>query len=172
VKPISPVSRSGSAGFTLVELTVVIILIGVLAAVTAVKLTSYNAFDLHVAAERLRSDLAKAQLLAVANAAQVRLAKISDENGAQRYQVEECPGGSSCSVWPISTNPSTAQPFKVTLPAGIQLVTSTFYFNTWGIPTVSGGASASSAQALTLRRGAEQVTVNVRPVTGSSYVVR
>jgi MSHA pilin protein MshC len=152
----------------LVELTVVIVLIGILAAVTAVKLTSYNAFDLHVAAERLRSDLAKAQLLAVSNAAKVRFA---DTSSGYRVEQESCTADASC-TWQTLTNPSTAQPFEVALPGGTQLLASTLYFNTWGIPTVSGGASASSAQALTLSRGAETVTVNVRPITGASFVVR
>jgi prepilin-type N-terminal cleavage/methylation domain-containing protein len=168
VKPPAGRLHSLARGFTLVELVFVVILIGILAAVTTVKLGSYNAFDLHVAAERLRSDLAKAQLLAVSNAAKVRLF-----GGSSGYRVEQesCTADATCS-WQTLTNPSTAQPFEVVLPGGTQLSISSFYFNTWGIPTVSGGSSASSLQAFSLSRGAETVTVNVRPITGSSFVVR
>ena len=168
MKPALKSASSQEAGFTLVELVIVLSLVGVLAIVAVVKLGSYNSFDLHVAAERLRSDLAKAQLLAVSNSARVRLSP-----GTNGYSVEQenCSLDSTCS-WQVVINPSTTRPFQVVLPSGTQLSASTFYFNTWGIPSTVSGSAISSALTFVLSRAGADVSVNVRPVTGASFVVR
>lgn len=81
-------------GFTLVELILVLVVIGVLAAVVGPRFFDRAVFDERAAAEELRSGLRYAQKLAIASVCKVRLACFTDpDDGKYKYQLSRsCDG--------------------------------------------------------------------------------
>jgi prepilin-type N-terminal cleavage/methylation domain-containing protein len=152
-------------GFTIVEMAAVIVILGVLASVGVVSLGLLGRVELKVASEKLRSDLAKAQLIAVSESSRSRL--LVRSGSGYVVQKEACdPPVPSCSIWETVTNPSTAQPFVVGLKAGVFLAPSEIRFNSWGIPVDLGDAAVSNSVQFILTRKDLLSTVSVAPVTG------
>ena len=143
-------------GFTLIELVVVLVLLGIVAATVGVRLSGAGA-NLGAAADQLASDLRTVQSLA--------------QTRAQRHcvgftAVNDTVTNNNCATavnLPTSANP-------VTLPSGIGLASSNalLVFNSLGRPFTDAAATTPLAAeaVITLSAGADSMTVRVTPETG------
>jgi MSHA pilin protein MshC len=126
-----------SKGFTLVELIMVVVLIGIMAVSVVPKFVDTSAFSLAGGAGMAAADIRYAQELAMGTHASKSIVFTS---GNTYYTVD-------------SRNVNL--PSKVTISSG-----ATFTFNSLGEPTTGGGSS------VTLSAGAETKTITVESYTG------
>ncbi|HSH90772.1 MAG TPA: GspH/FimT family protein [Ramlibacter sp.] len=157
------VLQSRAAGFTLLELVIVIVVLGVLSAYAAMKSGSTASYTLLSQAETLASDIRHAQTIATTAGKSVRLTFTAGANGT--YSV----GCTASTAAPCNavlgdpmTNPATGVAFTVTLAKSVAMSVasgaSPLDFNSRGQP---GGA-------VTYRLTADTATkdVAVTAVTG------
>lgn len=147
VKPFGKGERivAASSGFSLIELVMIIVLIGIVMAVAVPKLQNTTDFSLEGSASMIVADIRHAQELAMATHDNKNVIFIL--NGAS-YAVET----ESDSVFRT-----------VNLPSGVTITSSdvTFTFNSLGEPIVGGGSSVTISAA-----GANSKTVIVGSYTG------
>ncbi len=135
---------AASSGFSLIELVMIIVLIGIVMAVAVPKLRNTNEFSLEGSASMIVADIRHAQELAMATHDNKNV--VFTLNGAS-YTVET----ESDSVFRT-----------VNLPSGVTITSAdvTFTFNPLGEPTVGGGSS------VTISAGGNSKTVTVGNYTG------
>jgi prepilin-type N-terminal cleavage/methylation domain-containing protein len=155
-------------GYSLVEVVAVILIVGVLSVVATVNLGRSGEFDLHVTSQKVRSDLSKAQLLAISSASKTRFL-LGD--GGYAVEQEICEPDTPCR-WELAFNPSTARPFAIGLPGGIAMSGATLQFNSWGVPTSTSGAPLAAAHEFSLFKGGSSLKVSITPTTGFPVVIR
>lgn len=109
------VHRSGSRGFTLIEMTVVIVLTAILAVVAMAKLTSVDSFEVSGFADAARSTVRFAQKVAVAQRTVV-IVIIDAGSGSLSVCYSNNPG---CAT-PV-TDPTTGQPMVLQAPDGASI---------------------------------------------------
>jgi hypothetical protein len=158
----------GEKGVSLVELITALLLSSILVAVGSVNLSKSGDFDLRVTSQKLRSNISKAQLLAVSSASRIRLLV-----GGGGYAVEQeiCETNLPCR-WELAFNPSTARPFTIGLPGGISMNGGTVQFNSWGVPTSAAGIPLAEALDFTLVKGNSSIKVSITPTTGFPVVIQ
>ncbi len=147
------------AGFTLTELVIAIVLVGVLAAVAAVR---WNAHDTTAPyqADLLARNVRHAQILAMTWGQRLRLTPT-----ASAYSVScVTPGAAPCDQSPV-IDPATGAAFSVALQNAATLSGAALEFDSFGRP-VSGGTPLSADQTLTVTAGSQSYTVTVRAVSG------
>lgn len=134
-------------GFTLVELVIVIVVLGVISAYAVMKSVSPAEFTLPSQAQKLASDIRHAQTLAYTSGNRMRLTITAGTNGT--YGVTCVTGSAPCNT-----------DFSVTLQKDVVLAgtPTTLDFTSLGQP--SAGAS------YTLTSGSSTVTVAVAALTG------
>ena len=144
------------AGFTLIEVVVVIVILGIISVYATPKSVSTAEITLPSQAQKLASDIRHAQVLATSWGKSLRLSIIAGKNGT--YSVSCVTSGSSpCNVSPV-VNPSGGS-FSVSLQKNVVLGgTSTVDFNSLGQP--------SAAATYTLTTGSSTITVSVAALTG------
>lgn len=107
-----------SRGFTLVELILVIVVIGILATVVGPRFFDRQVFDDRLYAEEVRAGLRHAQKLALAGGCRIRFSL--DGSGYQLLRDADCDGAGSTFA-PV-LDPYTGQaPYAGTPPAGTAL---------------------------------------------------
>lgn len=126
-------------GFTLVELVMTMVIVGILGAVVAPRFFSASVFQSRGYADQLKASLRYAQKLAIAQnrfvcvtfaANSVTLSQDATMPGSAHTQAA-CPGNSL-------TSPDGKKPYTVTAPGGVTLSGATsFYFDTLGKPSAS-----------------------------------
>jgi len=133
------VHRSGSRGFTLIELTVVIVLVAILSIVAMSRLTGVDSFQVQGFADSARSTVRFAQKLAVAQ----RLVVVVVVNvGAGTISV--CYTNPACAT-PV-TDPTTNQAMVVQAPSGASIVgPASISFDALGRATPGGAISVTGA---------------------------
>ncbi len=146
VKPLGKGARivTASSGFSLIELVMVIVLLGIVMAAVVPKLRNPTDFSLEGSASMIVADIRNAQELAMATHDDKNV--VFTLNGAS-YTVET----ESDSVFRT-----------VDLPSGVTITSAdvTFTFNPLGEPTVGGGSS------VTISSGVNSKTVTVGNYTG------
>jgi MSHA pilin protein MshC len=107
-EPIRPASR----GFTLIELTVVIIIVGILSVVAVAKLTGVDAFEVQGFFDSTKAAVRFAQKLAVAQRTNVVVV-------VNATSVSVCYTNPGCGS-PV-TDPTTGQAMTVSAPTGVSV---------------------------------------------------
>ena len=144
------------AGFTLIEVVVVIVILGIISVYATPKSVSTAEITLPSQAQKLASDIRHTQVLATSWGKSLRLSITTGSNGT--YSVSCVTSGSSpCDISPV-VNPSGGS-FSVSLQKNVVLGgTSTVDFNSLGQP--------SAAATYTLTTGSSTITVSVAALTG------
>lgn len=144
--------RRGQYGFTLLELVMVMIIIGVLAAVAAPR-WSLNDATVHAQAAQVARDIRHVQMLAMSQGRTLTFQSLG--NGYR------CTDAASA----VIIDPAAQQPFNVSLSDGVSLSAGSVSFDSLGRP-VSGGNPIASATAYTVAGAAQSASITIAPVTG------
>lgn len=155
--------RANTSGFTLLELVITMVFVGILAAVTVTRISALAQHSVTVQADVFRRDLSHIQLLATSNGSRLRLLVNS---GGTNYSVVTCTT-SACTTTATLTDPATGANFNVNLTDNVKLtpVSSTLDFDSLGRPQ-AGGSLITTARSFTLSGSGNCVDVSVRPITG------
>jgi MSHA pilin protein MshC len=139
-------------GVTLIELVMVLVIIGVLAAMAAPRLSITDS-SVHAQAAQIARDIRHAQLLAMA--------------GGETLTFQSLGGSYRCtdSTAAVITDPATQQPFNLTLVNSVALTAASVSFDSLGRP-VSAGALLAAAVTFTVSGGAQSAAISISPVTG------
>lgn len=150
-------NRRTCGGFTFVELVLVLIVVGVLAAVAAPRMIDRTAFQVHGSAIEVRTALRYAQKLAMAKNRDVCVTRTPAPNLTLSFSLTA--GGGGVCIPPV-LRPDGGGNYVVTPPAGITLTSSAavFRFNPQGQPTSNTGVLLNAVTTLTVG-GTVPVTV-------------
>jgi MSHA pilin protein MshC len=131
--------RSGGRGFTLIELTVVIVLVAILSIVAMSRLTGVDSFQVQGFADSARSTVRFAQKLAVAQ----RLVVVVVVN-AGAGSISVCYTNAACAT-PV-TDPTTGQAMVIQTPSGATITgPASISFDALGRATPGGTVSVTGA---------------------------
>ncbi|NJD36057.1 MAG: prepilin-type N-terminal cleavage/methylation domain-containing protein [Betaproteobacteria bacterium] len=154
-----------SAGFTLVELIITIIIMGILSAVVMANISARAQHSVTAQADEFRRNLSHLQLLAISQGLRLRL---SVNASGTNYTVVSCTTPACTSTNPV-IDPATGLNFSVDLIDGVTLAPASdnLDFDSLGRP-VSGAAllTGTPARSYTLSGSDRSVTVSVLPITG------
>ena len=139
-------------GFTLLELVMVIVIIGVLAAI-AVPRMSLTDSSVHAQAAQVARDIRHVQMLAMSQGRTLTFQSLGSS-----YRCVD-----STSV--IVTDPTTQQPFTYPLKNGVTLSVGTVNFDSLGRP-VTAATPIASAVSYTVTGSSQTAGLSITPITG------
>lgn len=154
------------SGFTLIELLLVLVLVGLLAAVALPFMPSAAVLQLSQQAVNLAADLRHAQALALTGGERLCFVSLAGAYRVSRYDA----GAAVCLAVPLP-DPASGQVFERSLPPGIAFEAAslgTLQFDTLGRPIDSAGVplEADPARHYVLRAGNASSSVTVQALTG------
>lgn len=135
-----------SRGFTLVELILMIVIIGILAAVVGPRFFQRSTFDERLYAEEVRAGLRHAQKLALAGGCRIRFSL--DATGYRVLRDTDCEGSGTTFV-PVLDPASGQTPYAGTPPAGTTLSAPlTIDFDALGRPSAAASVTLGAGHAV------------------------
>lgn len=158
--------RRIASGFSLIELVITMVILGVLSAVVFVNFGAKTQHGVIIQADEFRRNLSHIQLLAISQGVRLKLSVVSAGYSVCAASTTTCdPTNPNNAI----TDPATGDKFNVTLTdATFTVGTGLHYFDTLGRPVV--GASAATlvpgTTLFTLAGGGQSASVTVLPVTG------
>ncbi len=166
--------RPDQAGFTLVELVVVLVLAGILAVVVMPRMFATATFDSLGFYDQAQAGLRLAQKLAMA---QRHWVKVADSGGGITARLCAGVGGDGCAPNTSAcatavVDPATGQALSLVPPAGMAFshnaaYGTAFYFDCEGRPMAGAGTALTGAVQYTLAgAGATARLFSVEPETG------
>lgn len=165
-RPFSCPRAHPESGLTLIELLITIFLIGILGGFAAVRYAGRFDQSLAMQADRLRRNLAHAQILAISQSKRLKFTAATTQ-----YKVEEC-SNVACTTTTALTDPVKGTAFVVTLDNGaVMNNTGSFLIDNLGRPANSSGL-ISTSPAFTFQLGLNGRTrsVTLMPLTGFAQV--
>ena len=171
----SEIRNPKSRGFTIIELVMVIILIGILAAYAAPKLAYISSMKSSAFTGKLRADIQYAQNLAMTRGQRSRV----DFSVANQYTVQSSTT-STCSGFPTATDPATGGAYLVAINtgnyAGVTITPSMncLEYNSLGKPfncAGLGNVCAAVASGLTVTVNANAAAVGAITVSSQTGAV-
>lgn len=153
-----------AAGFTLVEMVVVMVLAAVLAAIVSTRWSATDATAPHQA-DLLARNIRHAQTLAMSWGQALR---VSSSSTGYTVSCVTATASAPCNSSPV-LDPATGRSFSETLANSVTLNSVTLDLDTLGRP-VSGASLLSANTVFTLTAGSETWSVTVRPITGFASV--
>jgi prepilin-type N-terminal cleavage/methylation domain-containing protein len=145
-KKIQEVVDRNEKGFTTIELIIVIVIAGIMAAVAIPKMGNVSTVDLYTTARQVKSDIRYAQQLAMSKYTNTT---ITFNGNADTYAIT----GNGISTTPKFLPPSSKSKFSATY---------TFTFNSSGVPNTGG--------TIVILSGADSEQVVVSSVTGRATI--
>ena len=145
------------AGFSLIEVVMVLVVVGILAAYAIPSITAPSSLTLHQQADALVRDLRHTQQLATAYRKRLRLVA----NGSDTYTVAcvtDTTAPCNAAVGGPMTDPATGQPYSVTTQNGVTVSSGIAEFTSFGQPTAAASFSLSG--------GGDTATVTVLATGG------
>lgn len=173
--------RAGQDGFTMVEMIMVMVLIGVLGAIAANRFFDRAAYDVPTAAEQARTMLRHAQKVAIARNApvyvhfepnRISLCHLDLPGGCVPEQMVTAPGGFASGDEATATHCGTADWYCLGKPAAIDVnldpAVAWLRFDGLGRPSRPGGAAGGVSLRFSAAgvAGGPVVTVAVTEETG------
>jgi MSHA pilin protein MshC len=153
-------------GFTLIELVITIIVVGILSAVVVPSMIAVTQHDATTAADELRRNISHVQLIAISQSQRLRL---SVNAAGTNYTVLSC-NNTACTSTTAVTDPATGAVFSVDLTNGVTFTfgaNSTLDFDSLGRPQSNGSLIATiPARTYTISGSGHSVSVSVMPITG------
>lgn len=155
------------AGYTLIELIVVMLVISILGATVMLRMSTASDRAAMTHADQLRRDFAHAQALALSWGVSLRFSIAADKK-SYSFICRATAVNTPCTVLntkPI--DPATGAEFSVTLAEGVLISpgAGTLDFDSMGRP-ISGSTLLSASNVYTVSGAAKTVTVTVQPITG------
>lgn len=153
-------------GFTLIELVITIIVLGILSAVVLTNINAKAQHSVTAQADEFRRNLSHLQLLAISQGGRLQLSV-----GSGGYSV--CTAATAtCDTASAINDPATGAPFSFALTDGAAFTsgTGTYYFDSLGRPVAAATGAALVTGTISFNLNgvgrATDVTVSVRPITG------
>lgn len=161
-------------GFTLLELVVVILVLGIVAVFAAVRWQAVDAYASTTHADQLARDIRHVQTLAISWGLPLRIS-VNAAGTAYSVLCVTGTGALPCAAaGDTVTDPVTGQPYTVSLlDTGVTVapVSSNTDFDHLGRPVTAGVlVAANPARTFTLSGGGNTATVVVAPITGFPQV--
>lgn len=149
-----PPGPSRARGFTLIELSMVVVILGLLSVVALPKLVQSTTLSLHAHGELLAAELRRVQWQATSG--KLTLCVVTTAT-----QLSVHPYASQCQLGEPVTDPLTLSAWVVSLPSALTLTDTAsalpLWFNSWGQPNRAGAwrlAAASSPASVVLELAA------------------
>lgn len=158
-------------GFTLVEFVIVIVVIGILAAVVVTNLGARAQHSVTTQADQFRRDLSRAQLLAISQGKRLKLTVTATSYSVCLASTATCDATGAMSDPTLDTpsgkfHVALEDPVRFTQGAG------TYYFDSLGRPITVAGALLTAAMSFGLNGAgrSNDATVAVLPITGFAQI--
>lgn len=146
--------QKGNMGVTLIEMILVVLLLGVMAAMATARWPSSADSTLGSQADLLAQNLRHLQTIAVQQGKTLTMDAISSGYSAKESTV-------------AINDPATNQTFSVILENGVTLSVASIDFDEMGRPETTGtGTLISTAQDFVLTGSTNTITVSVTPISG------
>jgi prepilin-type N-terminal cleavage/methylation domain-containing protein len=163
---IQQVKKIATAGFTIIELIMVIVIIGILAVVAMPRFDSFNEIKLHSAVKKVISDIRYTQQLAISRHTDYRVSFSGNTYDVRRVS-DSVYATSPFTRGNLTVNFNTDTQYKgITISNPNFAGTTGLRFNWQGNPMGSTGTNLATAGQVTFSYQGNSLTVSVEPGTG------
>ncbi len=157
-------SRRLPGGYSLLELTLVLVVLALGAGAVAPRIAGVADAGLNVQADRLRRDISRVQLMASSQGMRLRIVSAGSSYAISCIAPVSCAGN-------VMVDPETGEPFVIILERDVLFSSNgVLDFDGLGRP-VDDAALVAATTSIALTRGSHAAKVEVLPLTGLARVV-